>query len=111
MAKKVSKKGKGSYLKYKTEARLAKNKAKRAAAHEKRMARFAARRAAGKAYEYKPIEAKKGTREYEMEVFLRSCKNVTHKTELQRFTSVMKHVDNLLTKRKEEARHGEGKNK
>lgn len=69
---------------------------------EKRQAKFAAKREAGKAYTYQPIEAKKGTREYRREKMDRAEKAKSSKLPLARWTSIMKKLSNQLTKEAEE---------
>ena len=60
------------------------------------------RREAGKTYTYKPNPFKKGTREYRMEARKRAEKNISHKTPVARWTSIMAKLDNQLAKEKEE---------
>lgn len=65
-----------------------KTKEIRKAREERRQAKFAAKREAGKAYEYKPNPYKKGTPEYYVEKFDRMNKNKSKKCEFIRLRSL-----------------------
>lgn len=52
------------------------------------------RREAGKGYTYQPNPYEKGTREYRREKNKRARKNVGHKTECQKLTSMFAKLDN-----------------
>ena len=71
-----------------------KTKEIRKAKEAKRQAKLAKRREAGKGYEYKPIPYKKGSAEYKKEKKARALKNVSHKTEFQRYRSLFAKLDN-----------------
>lgn len=60
------------------------------------------RREEGKIYTYKPNPFKKGTKEYRKEAKKRALKNISHKTPVARWTSIMAKLDNKLAKEKEE---------
>lgn len=62
----------------------------------KRQAKFAAKRANGTAYEYKPIAAEKGSSEWYAERAERARKNVNHRTDIAIFTSIMAKLKNRL---------------
>ena len=68
---------------------------------EKRQARFAARREAGKAYEYKPNPFKKGTAKWYAENATRAEKNKSSKLPYARLTSIFAKLDNEIAKKKE----------
>ena len=57
------------------------------------------RREAGKTYKYKPNPFPKGTDEYREEQWNRVHKNVSHKTPLAKFDSIMKKMENELEER------------
>lgn len=67
----------------------------RKAKAEARAAKFARRAEAGKKYQYKPIEAKKGTEEYAQERNARAQKN---RLNPNRWVSAMRKLDNFLEK-------------
>lgn len=67
----------------------------RKAKAEARAAKFARRAEAGKKYQYKPIEAKKGTEEYAQELNARAQKN---RLNPNRWVSAMRKLDNFLEK-------------
>ena len=56
-------------------------------------------REAGKTYVYKPNPYKKGSDEYHDEQWNRVYKNVSHKTPLAKFDSIMKKMENELEER------------
>lgn len=58
------------------------------------------RREAGKTYSYKPNPFPKGTDEWRDEQYARANKNVSHKTSVARWTSIMTKLENQLTKEK-----------
>lgn len=58
------------------------------------------RKAAGKTYAYEPIPYAKGSSEYREEKRNRKRKNVSHKTPLQKWTSIMKKLDNQILEEK-----------
>lgn len=58
------------------------------------------RREAGKTYTYKPNPFPKGSDENYDEQYDRAHKNVSHKTPVARWTSIMKKLDNQLAKEK-----------
>lgn len=70
----------------------------RKAREAKRQAKFAAKREAGKAYEYKPISFKKGTSEYEVERLARAEKNKP-KNEVAWYRSQFAKLDHKLGKK------------
>lgn len=77
---------------YKLSGHKEENKMKRQKRHEKRMARFAQRKADGKSYEYKPIPFAKDSKEYNKEALIRMNKmeeSMSHKTDYQRVRSAM----------------------
>ena len=77
-----------------------KTKEIRKAREAKRQAKFAAKREAGNAYEYKPNPYKKGTSEYEAERLNRAEKAKSCKTEVQWYRSQFAKLDNALKKKK-----------
>lgn len=72
------------------------NKDAKAVRHKKRMERFAARRYSGDGYVYQKNPYSPGTREYKMEQYERSQKNVSHEVPLQIWTSAMRKVQNQI---------------
>ena len=62
------------------------------------------RREAGKAYKYKPNPFPKGSDEYREEQWNRAHKNISHKTPLARWTSIMAKLDNQLEAEKKIAK-------
>lgn len=60
------------------------------------------RREEGKTYTYKSNPFKKGTKEYRKEAKERALKNVSHKTPVARWTSIMAKLDNQLAIEREE---------
>ena len=77
------------------------NKKLRQQRDEKRKAKFVARRAEGKAYEYKPNPYEEGTNEYNKEAKLRKSKTEEyHKTEYQRWKSIFTKLDNEIEREK-----------
>lgn len=71
----------------------------RKAKAEARAAKFARRAEAGKKYQYKAIEAKKGTEEYAQERNARAQKN---RLNPNRWVSAMRKLDNFLEKQASE---------
>lgn len=60
------------------------------------------RREADKTYKYKPNPFPKGSDEYYDEQYDRAHKNVSHKTSVARWTSIMAKLDNQLAKERME---------
>lgn len=85
------------YDAYKQEGRLLKNKEKKKAKHEKRMAKFAKRREEGKSYSYKPNPYKEGTDEFILEENRRRVKNV-RPISIGKWDSVMRKLQNRRDK-------------
>ena len=79
------------------------------AREERRQAKFAKKREEGRAYEYNPIPYEKGTVEYAHEKLERAEKNVSKKTPVARFTSIMRKLDNQLAKEKIERKNNKEK--
>ena len=102
MAKKAKATGKVS-----SGNRSSMNKAK----EERRQARFAKRKEEGKGYTYQPIPYKKDTKEYFDKLRDRAAKNVSHKTPIQRFTSIMRKLDNQLAKERKDVKEKVQKNR
>lgn len=87
---------------YKSRGQREINKALKQEKHKKRMAKFAARREAGKTYEYKPNPYKEGTNDWNRENLTRKEKNKSKKTELQIITSTLRKLKNQLVKEEKE---------
>ena len=68
----------------------------RKARAEKREAKFAAKRKAGLAYEYKKNPFKKGSKEWAREKMERANKTHGSKCEYAKFESIMRKLDNYL---------------
>lgn len=83
---------------YKQEGRRAKNKIKKQEKHEKRMQKFAKRREEGKNYTYQKNPYEKGSEEYIREQNARSHKNISHKTDIELWDSIMRKVQNIVDK-------------
>ena len=62
------------------------------------------RREAGKTYKYKPNPFPKGSDEYYDEQWNRAHKNVSHKTSVAKWTSIMAKLDNQLEAEKKIAK-------
>ena len=62
------------------------------------------RREAGKTYKYKPNPFSKGSDEYREEQWNRAHKNISHKTPVARWTSIMAKLDNQLEAEKKIAK-------
>lgn len=75
------------------------------AREEKRQARFAAKREAGKAYEYKPISAKPGSKAWKEEKAIRAEKAKSSKLPYARIKSAFAKLDNEMAKRQEAAKN------
>lgn len=60
------------------------------------------RREAGKTYQYKANPFPKESNEYREEQWVRAHKNISHKTPMARWTSLMAKLENQLVKEKEE---------
>lgn len=58
------------------------------------------RREVGKTYSYKPNPFQKGSDEWRDEQYARANKNVSHKTSVARWTSIMTKLENQLAKEK-----------
>ena len=84
--------------KYRLSGHKQENKKLKQERHEKRLAKFVKRKEDGKTYEYKTNPYKKGTEEYVIERDKRHEKYTTSgtKTEVQKFISVMKKLNNWL---------------
>lgn len=104
MAKPGNKNNKLRCENYRKSGRKAINKQLRQERHEKRMAKFAKRRADGKTYEYKPNPYEKGTSLYYWEQSKRARKCVNRKLPLQEWTSTMRKLRNQLAAEKEKYR-------
>ena len=96
MARPGNQNKKKRYEKYKSSGRKDANKVLRQTKDEKCRARFAKRREDGKAYEYKPNPYEKGSRDYNIEAFIRAEKNQSHKTEYQTVVSTLRKLQNDL---------------
>ena len=91
--------------KYRKSGHREENKRLRKLRHEKRMAKFAKRRADGKAYEYKPNPYKEGTVEYNRENAVRHDKCVNkRKTPYQRLRSFFDKLNNEISKAEKAAK-------
>lgn len=82
--------------KYRLSGNLQTNKLLKQERNEKRVAKFAARREAGKTYEYKANPYSKTSGEYIVEAERRSDKNRDKRLPLQKITSIMRKLDNQL---------------
>lgn len=98
MARKGNKSNAIKYQRYKNGGRKLINKAEKQKKHEKRMAKFAARKEAGKRYEYAPIPYAKDSKAYREEALVRSEKNVDRRLPLQKWTSIWRKLNNELNK-------------
>lgn len=83
---------------YRLSGNLQTNKLLKQERNEKRIAKFSARREAGKAYEYKTNPYIAGSEAYMLENETRAMKNVDRRIPLQRLTSIMKKLNNQLDK-------------
>ena len=83
---------------YRTSGNLQINKLLKQERNEKRMARFAARREAGKTYKYQANPYVKDSTAYVTEATQRAEKNVDWGLPLQKLTSVMQKLSNHLAK-------------
>ena len=72
------------------------------AQEEKRQAKFAARREAGKVYKYEPIKEKKYTKKWWNETRKRQAKNASSRTDYARWTGFFAAQDYRLRKEAEE---------
>ena len=102
--------------KYRLSGHKQENKKLKQERHEKNLAKFAKRKEDGKAYEYKTNPYKKGSDDYVIEKQNRQEKYATSgtKTEVQKFSSVMKKLNNWLDseeKRIKEVKENKTKNK
>lgn len=87
---------------YRLSGNLQTNKLLKQERNEKRIAKFAARREAVKAYEYKPNHHTKGSVAYHQEVNKRAVKNEDVRLPLQKLASIMRKLDNQLAKERGE---------
>lgn len=89
--------------KYRMSGHKQENKKLRRERHKKRLEKFAKRKECGKTYEYKKNPYKRGTDEYVIEKESRKEKHINSgtKTEVQRFVSTMKMLDNWIKKEDE----------
>lgn len=87
---------------YRLSGNLQTNKLLKRERNEKRIAKFAARREAGKTYEYKPNPYAKDSGAYYEEVSKRSVKNEDVRLPLQKLASIMRKLDNQLAKERGE---------
>ena len=92
---------------YKESGRREENKRKKQERHEKRLAKFAARKEADKGYQWKPNPYKEGTNEYNYEARQRAEKNTGKKLPLQRFTSTMRKLQNAIDEKEREIKLAE----
>ncbi len=99
-------KQKASCDRYKSQGRLEANREKKAERNKRRIAKFAARREAGKAYEYEPIpdEIKSDRKKYNEELRNRSEKNVDRRLPLQKEISRIAKLEYELQKKEKEAK-------
>lgn len=104
-------KNKKACEKYRQSGRKALNKIAKQERAKKREEYFAKRRGEGKAYTYKPIPFKEGTKEYWEEKHKRATKNVDHRTEYQRIRSLASKLDNEIRTREAERKVAENKSK
>lgn len=81
---------------YRLSGRREDNKRIKQKRHEERMEKFSERRELGLTYEYKSNPFPKGSREFSREKERRANKNVSRKTPIQTFTSIMRKLDNEL---------------
>lgn len=81
---------------YRTSGNLQTNKLSKQERNEKRIAKFVSRREAGEAYQYHINPHKKGSAEYILEAKERQDKNVDRKVPIQKFSSIMRKLDNQL---------------
>lgn len=83
---------------YRTSGNLQTNKLLKQERNKKRIAKFTARREAGKSYEYKSNPFEKGSDKYIIEARRRSAKNVDRRLPLQKFTSIMRKLSDQIQK-------------
>ena len=96
---------------YRTSGNLHTNKLQKQERNEKLIDKFAARRAAGKRYEYTSNPYTKGSDEYMEEARLRAEKNVDRRLPLQKLTSIMRKLNNQLAKEMSEMKLRKERNK
>lgn len=97
-------KHKAKYDRYKASGHTQLNKIRKAETHKRRMERFAKRKEEGKCYEYSPNPYKKESEEYILESNKRQHKNVNKQLPLQRWTSIMRKLDDYILEKKKEAK-------
>ena len=100
-AKMGNKRNKEKCQAYKNAGRRKINKELKAMRHEKRMAKFAKRKADGKTYEYKPNPFKDGTKKWHEENQRRAEKNVDRRIPIQINDSVNSKLKTYLAEQKE----------
>lgn len=83
---------------YRLSGNLQTNKLLKAERNEKRIAKFAARREAGKSYKYQANPYSQDSAAYVTEATRRAEKNVDRRLPLQKLTSVMRKLSNHLAK-------------
>lgn len=83
---------------YRTSGNLHTNKLQKQERNEKLIDKFAARRATGKRYKYKPNPFEKGSDKYIIEAKHRAEKNVDRRLPLQKLTNIMRKLNNQLAK-------------
>lgn len=83
---------------YRLSGNLQTNKLLKQERNEKRITRFAARREAGKTYEYKPNPYADHSEAHIRENEIRAMKNVDRRLPIQKLTSAMRKLDNMLAK-------------
>ena len=108
MAKIKNPSNKKRYDRYKQENRRALNKKRKAARHQKRMQKFADRKAKGKLYQYEPNPYKKGSKEYILEQNARRAKTQAPLT-IAKWDSIMSKLQNAINRKKAEAKKNESK--
>jgi hypothetical protein len=91
---------------YKAQGRLEKNKKLKDERNQRRIDKFRKRREAGKSYVYEPIpeEIKNNPRALAEERYQRSIKNVDHRLPYQKWTSLMRKLDNELAEAEKAAK-------
>lgn len=83
---------------YRTSGNLQTNKLLKQERNKKLIAKFAARRAAGKSYKYKPNPFGKESDKYIIEAKHRAEKNVDRRLPLQKLTSIMRKLNDQIIK-------------
>ena len=96
--------------KYKNSGHREENKRLRQVRDKKQKTKFAKRKEDGKSYEYKPIQYKEGTADYNKEIVIRKEKNMSKKTEYQRLRSIFQKLENELEKERKAAKAAEENN-